>query len=223
MLRQDYMMRQIEQTIRLLQMIMGLIDYRNYPEALKFIDQAFRDFFGLDSNSISAFPLDYLLSQLTIGGLLDTNRSLLMATLLKAEGEIYEVQGNDEHSYYRYLRALQLQLEVFESKLGHNCPNSWADLEGTIEKLADYTLRAKTQGRVFRYYASIEAFTKAEDLLWQWIDTSDEPKGAIEEGIAFYQQLLTKSESSLLAANLPRTEIEEGLSELLELRADTQG
>jgi tetratricopeptide (TPR) repeat protein len=208
-------MRQIELAIRQLQMIMGLIDYRNYPEALQFIDQAFKDLFGLDSNSINALPLDYLLSQLTIGGVLDTNRCLLLARFIKAEGDIYEVQGDDERSYYRYLRALQLQLEVFESKLDHGCPKSWADLEGVIQKLADYTLPADTQGRLFGYYASIGAFTKAEDLLWQWIDTSDEAKDAIEEGIAFYQQLLTKSQSSLVAANLPRSEIEEGLNELM--------
>jgi hypothetical protein len=43
-----------------------------------------------------------------------------------------------------------------------------------------------------------------------------EPDNAVivEFGIAFYQRLLAKSDAALTEANLPRSEVEEGLKEL---------
>lgn len=214
MLQRDYMMRQIQQAIELLQVALGLVDWRNYSEALKLIDDGFQRFFGFDSNFINAVPLSYLISMLTRQGVLDADGCLLMAALLKAEGEVYEAQEYSEGSYPRYLRALNLMLEVFESPQRRNAPESWENIDGMVEKLAGYDLPTKTQNRLFDYYHSVGEYVSAEDLLWEWLEASDYASETVEHGISFYQQLLTKSDAALTAGDLPRKEVQAGLAEL---------
>ena len=49
---------------------------------------------------------------LTLLGILNIEKALLIATLLKAEGDIYEDQGHPDAAYESYLKALDLFLEI---------------------------------------------------------------------------------------------------------------
>ena len=218
MLHRDYFMRQMEQVIRLLQMAFGLINLRNYPEALNVIDGGFQQFFGFDSKFANAMPLEYLISMMKQGGVLDADSCLLMASLLKAEGDIYEALGDDEGSYHRYLRSLHLRVEVFESQRPHSSPESWADVDEMVEKLAEFDLPTETQGRLLNYYDAVGQYAKAEDVLWEWLEATEYVSDAVERGMIFYQQLLTKSNAVLKAGKLPRAEVKAGLAELMAFK-----
>jgi len=207
-------MRQMEQAIRLMQMALGLIKWQNYPEALDIIDDGFQQFFGVNSKFVNAMPLEYLLSMLTQGELLDTNGCLLMARLLKAEGEVYEAAGDDERCYHRYVRTLRLLLEVFESQRRHNSPAEWADVDEVVEKLAQFELPIETQERLFAYYYAKGRYAEAEDLFWQWVEAGEFNQNIVDTGREFYNALLTLSDDALLAGGLPRSEVRAGLEEI---------
>ena len=49
---------------------------------------------------------------LSLHGVLNLEKALLIATLLKAEGDIYEDQGNPDAAYDSYLTSLNLFLEI---------------------------------------------------------------------------------------------------------------
>ncbi len=214
MLHRDYFMRQMEQAIRLMQMAFGLIKLQDYPEAFEMIDDGFQRFFGVNSLFINAMPIEYLLSMLTQGELLDADGCLLMARLLKAEGEVYEASGDDERCYHRYVRALRLVLEASESQRRHNSPAEWADVDELVQKLAHFELPIETQERLFAYYYAKGRYAEAEDLFWQWVEAGEFDQHIVDTGREFYNALLRLSDDALLAGGLPRSEVRAGLEEI---------
>jgi len=57
-------------------------------------------------------------------------------------------------------------------------------------------------------------YSQAEDALFEMIEAEDAGEGIVEQGIAFYTRLQQKSDAELLAGNLPREEVAEGLAHL---------
>lgn len=214
LLHRDYFMRQMEQAIRLMQMAFGLIKLKDYPEAFEMLDDGFQRFFGVNSLFINAMPVEYLLSMLTQGEVLDADGCLLMAALLKAEGEVYEASDDDERCYHRYVRALRLILAAFESKRQHNCPPEWAEIDDLVQKLAQFELPIEVQGELFGYYHAVARYAQAEDVFWQWVETSEFHQNVVNRGHKFYNKLLTLSDEALSAGSLPRSEVLAGLEEI---------
>src|SRR5207245_11050876 len=58
------------------------------------------------------------------------------------------------------------------------------------------------------YYETRGMLDKAEDALFDWLDTSD-PE-APNSGLAFYERLSAKNDQDLERGGLPRDEVEEG-------------
>ena len=211
-------MRQMEQAVRLLQMALGLIKWQNYPEALSMIDEGFQQFFGFDSNFVNAMPLEYLLGMLRQGEVLDADGCLLMAALLKAEGQIYEAAGDDERAYHRYVRTLRLILAVFESQRAHSCPPAWGEVDEVVGKLAQFELPIDLQERLFHYYKAQARYADAEDVFWQWVEAGEFNQHIVDTGRIFYQALLALSDEALLTGGLSRSEVQAGLEEILDFR-----
>lgn len=214
MLRNDWVLRQIEQAIRLLQMIAGLLDFRHYPEALDRIDEGYRLFFGLDSGSVGSLPLDYLLDMLRIHGRLDGTRVVLMAKLLRSEGEIYEAQEDEERSSQRSLRALQLLLAAYESGEESHFPGGWEDIDALAERLSRYDLPLSLKPQLLSYLEQTGHFAEAENLLWEWLAATDHAPTPVARGLAFYRRLLELPDEALERGELPRSEVEHALLEL---------
>src|SRR2546427_7612099 len=67
---------------------------------------------GAGSGFLHAISEETLLAMLTLLGVLNVEKALLIAKLLKAEGDIYEEQGNPDAAYESYLISLNLFLEI---------------------------------------------------------------------------------------------------------------
>jgi hypothetical protein len=118
MIHRDYIMRMMELFVRALAKICLLTEQRQYDEALAEIDRTGELFFGKDFKLYKILSEADLFRLLTSDGMLDANRCLVLAELLKAEGEILEDQNEVEASWSRYLRSLSLFLEaVLNNKL----------------------------------------------------------------------------------------------------------
>ena len=63
-------------------------------------------------------------------------------------------------------------------------------------------------------------FDKAEDVLFDWLDSGD--RNARENGLAFYDRLSARSDEELQRCGLPRQEIEEGRGEVLKRSLKTE-
>jgi len=214
MSQSDYILRIAEQVGRALAQVLYKQERRDYQGAFTFIDEQYKQMLGMGAGFIHSAPEETLLAMLTSVGELDTEKCWLLATLLKAEGEIHQLQENENDSYYCFLKALNLYLEVLSTGTSFDHIDQVAEIEGLIYKLADYDLPQHTQEMLFRYFERTGRFSQAEDTLDEMLDAHPGDHGIVVKGIAFYHRLRMKSDAVLRGGNLSRDEVEEGLSRL---------
>jgi hypothetical protein len=217
MINKDYLLRMAEKVGRVLATIIGLREFNKDEEALIYIDDVLLKTVGLTSRFLNSLSEEMLVKTISPLDILNVEACMWIASMLQAEGEIYQSQDNAMASYYRYHKALYLFLALI---LHEPVPND-ADVYGTIDtlldKLEDYELPAATKNLLFAYYEHIGCYGKAEDTLFDLLETNaDTQQLALlhEHGQAFYTRLLTKSDDDLLGGNLSREEVEEGIVQL---------
>jgi hypothetical protein len=214
MINKDYILRMAERVGRALAIILGLRKANRFEEALIYIDDLFLQAVGMTSSFINSVTEETLLHMLSPLGDLDINKCLWVAVLLKAEGEIYEDQGDMKESYYRYLKSLRLFLEVQLHERALRTSNFSVETEELLQKLKEYELPDNIKSKLFAYYELTGRYAKAEDTLFELLEADHANRELLRQGIAFYQRLQTKSDFDLTAGNLSRDEVEEGLAEL---------
>jgi tetratricopeptide (TPR) repeat protein len=210
----DYILRLAEQVGRALAQILYQQEREDYQGALTFIDEQYKQMLGMGAGFIHNAPEETLLAFLTSVGELDTEKCWLLATLLKAEGEIHQSQENENESYYCFLKALNLYLEVLSSDTSYDHLDPVAEIEGLTYKLADYDLPPHTQEMLFRYFERTGRFSQAEDTLEELLAADPGDRSVVTQGVAFYQRLQQKSDVELQDGNVSRNQVNEGLSRL---------
>ena len=213
MVNKDYILRIAERFGRELAIIVGLRKANKHEEALISIDDLLLHSVGLTSSFINSVSDEVLVLALSPLGVLNIEKCFWVATLLKAEGEVYEELGNSNESYYRYLKALMLFLEV-QLHDAAQMPSFGTEIDELLKKLAEYELPTKIDSKLFSYYELMGYYSKAEDILFELLNAEHTPAKTREKGLAFYQRLQKKSDADLLAGNFSREEVEEGERQL---------
>jgi tetratricopeptide (TPR) repeat protein len=211
----DYILRLAEQVGRALAQILYQEQRQDYQGALDFINEQYKQTLGMGAGFIHSAPEETLLAMLTSLGELNAEKCWLLATLLKAEGEIYQLQENENDSYFSFLKALNLYLEVLSVGNSFEHIDQVAEIEGLTHKLADYDLPQHTQEMLFRYFERTGRFSQAEDTLDEMLAAHPGNHGTVVKGIAFYHRLQQKSDTVLRSGNLSRDEVADGLSRLI--------
>jgi tetratricopeptide (TPR) repeat protein len=224
MMQKDYILRMIQQLSRVLIHVLHLREVKDYDGALTYIDDVFKQALGFSSDLINSVPDETLLAMLTSFDVLDIEKCFLVANLLKAEGDIYVDQGDFDTSYYRYLRSLYLFFAILFSDNSINDPDIFVEIEGLLDKLEDYDLPVEIKSQLFQYYERTGRYSRAEDVLFELLEEGDkenEPESnLVEQGIAFYERLLRKKDTELVAGNFSWEEVREGLAQLKNGRLD---
>jgi tetratricopeptide (TPR) repeat protein len=152
MTQKDYILSIAENVGRALAQIIYDKEIHEYQGALSLIDELCKQTVGAGSGFIHAISEETLLAMLTLLGILNVEKALLIATLLKAEGDIYEEQGNPDAAYESYLKALNLLLEiVLRDDQLHDLRVS-PQVEDILGKLEAYELPLDTRRLLFQYY-----------------------------------------------------------------------
>ena len=112
MFREDYVRRMVEQAVTAVSAVLGLIRLERYPEALSEVDSALQRLLGLHLSLVAGLPAAELAPMLRWGEKLDIGKLVVLAELLQAEGDIYAAQHLAGEAQTRYLKALELVLEV---------------------------------------------------------------------------------------------------------------
>lgn len=214
MTQRDYILQLAEEVGRALAQIIYQRQIQDYSAAHDLIDEQFHQLLGMGTDFIHAVPEDTLVSMLTSFGTLDIDKCLLLATLLKVEGDIYEDQADSNSSYYSYLKSLNLFLEaLLYEGISRNAGN-FPEIGILLNKLDAYELPQRTNELLFRYFEQTGKLAKAEDVLHEILEADEVSDELLENGIAFYRRLRSKSDAELKAANLSREEVEEGTARL---------
>jgi len=220
MIRQDYILRIIEQFAQALARIKHLKQNREFPEAVKALEDASQTFFGLDAASVSALSEGQLMARLISGESthLIREKALMLVTLLNEAAELHIGQNQIEQGRACHLKALNLLLEVMLRYPETELPDFVPSIQGLANQLEGCALPVRTNAALMQHFEQIGSFAKAEDQLFEIIGSEPNNPAVLDLGIGFYQRLLQESDPVLQGGDLPRTEVEAGLAELHERR-----
>ena len=145
MSQRDYLLRLAEEFGGVLAQVLYDRQIKDYAAAHKLIDEQSKQIFGMGIGFMQSMPEETLLSMLTSFDKLDTEKCWLLALLLKAEGDIYEEQGNASESYYCNVRSLDLFLEVLLLDRASGEKSIVPEIDELLVRLRDYELPVRTR------------------------------------------------------------------------------
>jgi tetratricopeptide (TPR) repeat protein len=152
MLQKDYILRVAEDVGRALAQVIYHKEIQDYQGALSLIDELCKQTAGMGSGYIHALSEEALLAMLTLLGILNIEKALIIAKLLKAEGDIYEDQGNADEAYGSYLKSLNLFLEILLRDDNLHGLHVSLEIEDLLGKLEAYELPLTTRRLLFQLY-----------------------------------------------------------------------
>lgn len=151
MTQKDYILRIAEDVGRALAQIIYHKKIQDYQGALFLIDELFKQIVGAGSGFIHAISEETLLAMLTFLGVLNLEKAHMIATLLKAEGEVYEDLGNPGEAYESYLKSLNLFLEILLRDDHLHDLRLSTEVEDLLGKLEAYELPLNTRRLLSQY------------------------------------------------------------------------
>jgi tetratricopeptide (TPR) repeat protein len=212
MIRRDQSSILAQRMTDVLPRIAELKKQQRYKEAVDEINETVRTNLGLSPRFVKGVTDQDLLGMFR-SGLLTVERAVALAKLLKERAEINWAVGQPKNALIRTVKALMLYLEAFEKQQESTFADYYSDVELLAANLGDYELPAATRENLFRFYEAAGKYSKAEDLLFETLETAANGTW-IETGRQFYERLAAKSDAELEAGNLPRDELQESRAEL---------
>jgi tetratricopeptide (TPR) repeat protein len=225
MYRRDYIMRQIEYMVEVMQQVSGLAAEKRHQAAMTVINESLEELFGLNGTLVTRLFGREPLTQLTFGEETDLSQAKLIAAaaLLQEAGSIEAELGADDKSYTMYASALELLLAALLNHDGSPLPEYAPEVEELTAVLDPFHLPPHLNQLLLRYYHKTGQYDQAENVLFEMLEDTPEDEAIIKLGITFYQLILQKSDAHLEAGNLPRDEAEASLAELLARRGEDSG
>jgi hypothetical protein len=218
MIRQDYIMRMIEQLVKALSKILFNKEAGNYNAAINDIDAAFNSITGLDYNMINDLSASDIISVLKMSkdDAAVSIKCIVIAKLLKEKTDIAKL-NSDENSrlIYNYQKAINLYLEgILNNKnVEIDLSNYYADVKD-IAKIIEDEMLQNSRYRLFKFYELIGEYDKAENELFR-LKNLNYPN-IEEEGIIFFRNLEKLSEIDLIKGNLSKEEVAKGLGDFIK-------
>lgn len=220
MYRRDYIMRQVEFMVEVIQRISGLAAEKQHRAALTVIDESLETMFGLNGPLVTRLFGREPLAELTFGEEADMSQAKLIAAaaLLQEAGDIQADQGDEAASFASYASALELLLAALLTDDGTPLPEYAPEVETLTAVLAPYHLPLHLNQLLLRYFHKQGQFSEAENVLFEMVEEAPQNEQLIRQGITFYQLILAENDEVLAAGNLPRDEAMAGLEELRALQ-----
>ncbi len=231
MAQRDYLLRIIEEMSRVLAQVVYHKEMKDYYASHELIDEQCKQALGMGSGFIRSLPDETLLAMLTTLGELNIEKCWLLAILLKAEGDLFAEEQDENSSYYSYLKACNLFLEALHAGNQSKEFEKISEVEGLLYKLDEYESPTRTRRLLFWYFAGTRQYAKADDMLFESLEgesdneleDAQDTQGMLEKGEAFYARLLGKSDDELEAGDFSRAEIGAGLTRLHSFVRNTSG
>ena len=217
MLQRDYILRLIEQFARAVASVIRLRAMGEPKAAQIELQKLTQAHLGLDPKLLTTLSDAELLSLFTLGGKLDSGRTVVAQQILVEEAAIQDALGEPALGETYRLRGLSLLVDVLTRDPIMRTADYMADLSRLLESVAN-DIPPAIRLKLFRYYDAIGEYAEAEDHLFELVELG--VADAVPEGLAFYEKLLALPDAQLAEGDLPRAEVEESLS-LLKKMAET--
>lgn len=209
MIHNDYILRMISQLAKVLAHIVQLREKGRDDDALREIDQSMQKLCGLNSQLVNSLSEASLIAALRGGATLDVGKCLVLAGLLKEEGDVLLDRDREDDAAARYLKSLALYLEAMHDDARLVLPSYVERIQTVAEALDEFMMPLEIRTSLMEYYEMSGAFGAAEDVLLDMLEDEEDDAQAI--GTGFYERMLALSDDELATGDLPRDEVLEGL------------
>lgn len=222
MLRRDYLLRQIEEFVAVMMRLAGLTKAGHWEDASSVASSQFKALAGADVTDLLRMSDTELVARMAEG---DTvfgvqERITMMARLFKENGDILKAQGRIQESRACYSKGLHLLLNSLADDPTSPRPDFLPSIESFILALNESPLDFETTAMLMRHYELFRDYARAEDSLFNMVDSQPGNVELLNFGIDFYQRLLRLDDETLELGNLPRAEVNAGLEELNRRRGE---
>jgi hypothetical protein len=213
MIRRDYVLRMVQEMAQVLARVVLLKHRHEYDQALKEINDALRALREDGEAPGAETSLEEWIELCQRHESAASGLMIAVADLVKEQGDLcaFRQQAAESH------RASALSLGLFLEALVTGNTFVSAELLLRVEELIERTSGAPLPPGVLRrlvtYYELRGKLAKAEDVLFDWLETGD--GSARDEGLAFYQRQSDKTDAELEQGGLPREEVGQGRREVL--------
>ncbi len=216
MMNKDYILRIAERFGRALAVILQLRKSNKHEEALIYIDDIFLQTTGFTASFVHSASEEMLLQLLSPLGILNVQKCAWIALLLKEEGDIYVEMGNEDESYFRYLKSLHFFLEVAKHEDEAGDIDIASAIDYDLQAMETFDLPRDTYTRLFSFFVAAGQYARARDMLNEAVKESERPVDPriIEQGKAFYMKLRGRSDEDLRMSGFTRREVDEALEKL---------
>lgn len=218
MIRRDYLLRQLEQFVVVLEKLAGLGKAGKWNEASGTAEAQFKALAGAGADELLRMTDTDLIARMaegdTIFGIQE--KISMLARLFKEHGDILKGLGKSEESDACYLKGLHLLLNAIADDPTAPRPDFVPSVDAFVIALHDSNLSFETNAMLMRHYEQFREYGKVEDRLFSMLDAEPGNMELLDFGIGFYERLLRLDDEALELGNLPRAEVKAGLAELNE-------
>lgn len=106
----DYVLRIVSQAAAALKRILALRQAGEYDQALLLVESSLQEYVGVPSVLVGQIDADDLVELLNPGGMLNIDKSMLLAAFLKEQGDIHAAQNKPTESQEVYRKSLVVAL-----------------------------------------------------------------------------------------------------------------
>ena len=210
MIHNDYIMKMIAQLARAMEHILSLRKSKRHDDAMREVDLALQRIVGLNSQLINSLTPESLREALRGGVGFDVGKALVIADLLKIEGDILRERGEDEEADERYFKSLFLYGEAFGEEVKIDGSRFVDNVQRVLFELNEYALPVAMREKIVAFLEENGKYSAAEDILFDMLE-DDDTEAVRAFGRSFYERLLERSDEELARGNLPREELLDGL------------
>jgi hypothetical protein len=209
MVQRDYVLRLIEMFVKVLARILKLKEEKKYDLALAEIGEAYRSLLGIPAQFVHSMSDSDLLAFLKRGDQFNADKLIVLAELVKEEGDIWVLENRSDEAGGLYIKSLSLYLASIAEESRFQTEATFVKIDTVIDALKSYDLPTSVKTRLMAYYEFRGRFADAENMLFELADPDD--RDVLHAGVSFYDRMSLKSTSELVAGNLPPEEVVEGL------------
>ena len=211
-----------------------------YELCHKLINDFVEDFLETEIKNFSSVPYMEIIRYIKEAELESTEVYLTFAELFELDGDIYFAEDLELKSIPVYLKSLSFYIDALLTNSELIPENYTGKINNLIKIVGDYEMPDWAVFHLFKYHETSGQYGKAEDLLFELLGatshidlnsakTAEDKPGysiprqtLIDEGIAFYNRVISQGSVNLSMGNLPINEAIEGLDQLIKLKSNQE-
>lgn len=213
MIKNDYLTTKMKELSEIITKVLKSNNLNELVESRQMVNEAFKKLLGLNSELASSLSYNDLMKLVGAYESAEAIKFVILAQLLKLDADMNKAEGEAIRSFNIYIKSLNVYINAV--LLDTDCLEEGQEIiDKIICEIEEYELPKDSRVLLVKYFEIINKFDKAEDMLFELLEDTDNEEDIIEVGVNFYEKLLEKSEEELENGNLPLEEVQDGFERL---------